>query len=116
MRIPIATAVFVTLLASATLTAQTAPPPAPAPTPAPAAPPAQAIYTTSDTDIGTLLDDPEACAIVDKHVPDFSKGEQVNMARGMTLKSIQQYAPDKFTDQVLADIDADLAKLKPKSG
>lgn len=80
-------------------------------TPAPAA---AAHYTTADTDIGTLLDDPAARAIVDKYIPGFSSGDQINMARAMTLKSIQQYAPDKFTDQVLASIDADLAKLPAK--
>jgi hypothetical protein len=80
-------------------------------TPAPAA---AAHYTTADTDIGTLLDDPAAKAIVDKYIPGFSSGDQINMARAMTLKSIQQYAPDRFTDQVLASIDADLAKLPAK--
>lgn len=32
----------------------------------------------------------------------------------MTLKSIQQFSPDRFTDEVLAAIDADLAKLPEK--
>ena len=36
-----------------------------APAPAAAAP----VYTTADTDIGTLLDDPAAKAILDKHLP-----------------------------------------------
>ena len=36
--------------------------------------------------------------------------EQVDMARGMTLKAIQAYAPE-ITDAMLAAIDADLAKL-----
>jgi len=71
-------------------------------------------YTTSDTDIGTLLDDPAARAVVDKHVPGFSSQDQIDMARSMTLRAIQQYAPDKYTDQVLAEIDADLAKLPAK--
>jgi len=69
-------------------------------------------YTTSDTDIGTLLDDPAARAVVDKYLPNFSEGEQIDMARGMTLKAIQPYASDTITDKVLADIDAELAKLK----
>ncbi len=75
------------------------------------APAAPAHYTTSDSDIGTLLDDPAARAVVDKHLPNFSKGDQIDMARGMTLKAIQQYASDTITDKVLAEIDADLAKL-----
>lgn len=71
-------------------------------------------YTTEDTDIGTLLDDPAAKAILDKHLPEVSSSDQIDMARAMTLKAIQTYAPDDITDEALAAIDADLAKL-PRS-
>lgn len=67
-------------------------------------------YTTADTDIGTLLDDPDARAILDKHLPGFTADSQVDMARGMTLKGIQPYA-ENITDTVLAAIDADLAAM-----
>ena len=76
-----------------------------------ATPAAKQTYTTADTEIGTLLDDPAARAVLDKRVPTVSKGDRIDMARSMTLKSLQQYAPDTITDQVLADIDADFAKL-----
>ena len=79
-----------------------------------ASPESPAHYTTAATDIGTLLDDPAARAVLDKHVPGFSSQDQIDMARSMTLKGIQQYAPDNYTDQVLAEIDADLAKLPAK--
>jgi hypothetical protein len=75
---------------------------------------AQAHYSTAETEIGTLLDDPAARAIVDKHLPGFSSGDQINMARGMTLKAIQPFAGDTITDAVLAAIDADLASLSGK--
>lgn len=71
-------------------------------------------YSTADTDIGTLLDDPAARAVVDKHLPGFSSRDQIDMARSMSLKSIQQYDPDNITDKALAAIDADLAKLPVK--
>lgn len=71
-------------------------------------------YTTATTDIGTLMDDPAAHAIVDKHIPGLFEGDQIQMARGMTLKDIQQYAPDKIADKALADIDAELAQLPTK--
>jgi len=71
-------------------------------------------YTTADTDIGTLLDDPALKAIVDKYIPGLLSGDQISMARSMTLKAIQQYAPDKVTDGALASIDADFSKLPPK--
>ncbi len=80
---------------------------------APAAAPAAtgAKYTTVDTDIGTLIDDPAAKAIVEKHIPGMTTSDQIDMARAMTLKDIQAYAPDNVTDERLAAIDADLAKL-----
>lgn len=76
-----------------------------------AAPVATAAYNVEATDIGTLLDDPTAKAIVDKHLPGFTANDQISMARGMTLKSVQQYAPDMVTDKALAAIQTDLAKL-----
>ncbi len=75
---------------------------------------AQTHYTTSDTDIGTLLDDPAAHAIVDKYLPGVLSGDQIDMARSMTLKAIQPYSGDRITDKALADIDAELAKLPSK--
>src|ERR1700753_2128492 len=71
-------------------------------------------YSTSTTDIGTLIDDPAAHAIVDKHLPGVLSGDQIDMARSMTLKAIQQFAPEQISDKALADLDADLAKLAPK--
>lgn len=79
--------------------------------PAPAAAAAAPQYTTADTDLGTLLDNPATKAIVEKHIPGMTTNDQVEMARGMTLKAIQQYAPDEVTDARLTAIDADLAKL-----
>lgn len=79
--------------------------------PAAAAATVKAKYTTSDTDLGTLLDDPAAKAIIEKYIPGLTNNDQIDMARGMTLKAIQQYAPDDVTDERLAAIDTDLAKL-----
>lgn len=83
-------------------------------TPAAAAAPAATGYSVEDTDIGTLLDDPAAKAVLDKHMPGFSTKDQIDMARSMTLKSVQQYAPDMITDKVLSDIQVDLSKLPVK--
>ena len=80
----------------------------------PAAPAAVTHYTAEDTDIGTLIDDPAAHAIVDKYLPGVLSGDQIDMARSMTLKAIQPYSQDKITDQALADIDIALAKLPAK--
>jgi para-nitrobenzyl esterase len=98
----------VAALVPATAFAQATPAPA---APAPAAP---AHYTTADTEIGTLLDDPAAKAILEKNIPGMTTNDQIDMARSMTMKGIQQYSPDQITDAKLAAIDAEFAKLPVK--
>jgi para-nitrobenzyl esterase len=105
----IRTALIVALAAAALPASAIAADPAKPEATAPAAKPK---YTTAETDIGTLLDDPAAKAIIDKYIPGMTSNEQIEMARSMTLKTIQTYAPDDVTDARLAQIDADLAKLK----
>ena len=82
----------------------------------PAAPAAAAAdhYSTAGTPIGTLLDDPAAKAVLVKYIPEVVSNPQIDMARGMTLKDTQQYAPDMVSDQKLSQIDAELAKLPAK--
>lgn len=82
-----------------------------APAPAAAAKP---LYTSAETPLGDLLDDPAAKAILVKHLPDVVNKEGIDMARGMTLKQLQNYAADQVTDAKLAVIDAELAKLPAK--
>ena len=84
-----------------------------APVTAVAAAPASA-YSTEDTDIGTLLDDPLARAILDKHLPGMTTDPQIEMARTFTLRQIQQFAADQVTDEILAKIDADFKVLATK--
>lgn len=84
------------------------------PSPPPKAAPVRPIYTTANTDIGTLLDNPDARAVLDKHVPQLVANEQIALARSMTLKQIQSFASEILTDEALAKIDADLAKLPKK--
>jgi hypothetical protein len=71
-------------------------------------------YTTAETQIGTLLDNPETKAVLDKHIPSFASNPQIAMARAMTLKAIQGFAGDALSDEVLTKIDADLAKVPVK--
>lgn len=88
---------------------------APAHAEAPAAPataPAPAVqYSVEDTLIGDLLDDPKAKALLEKHVPGMTTNPQIEMARGFTLRQIQNYAADQLTDEVLKKLDADLKAL-----
>ena len=83
--------------------------------PAQAAPaPAAGKYNTADTDLGTLLDNPDTKAVLNKYIPAMIANDQISMARSMTLKSLQQYAADTLTDETLTKIDADLAKVPMK--
>lgn len=78
--------------------------------PAAAAP--KAAFSTADSDIGTLLDNPATKAVLVKHMPEIANNPQFEMARSMTLKQIQDMAPDRFSAELLAKIDADLATIK----
>ena len=71
-------------------------------------------YSVDDTDIGSLLDDPAARAILDKHIPGMTTNPQVEMGRSFTLRQIQPYAADQVTDEVLAKTDTDLKALAAK--
>jgi hypothetical protein len=68
---------------------------------------------SSDSLVGDILDYPAAKAVLVKHIPAIGQDDQIEQARSMTLRSLQQFAPEAFTDAVLAAIDADLAKLPP---
>jgi hypothetical protein len=68
-------------------------------------------YSTADTKIGSLLADPAAKAVLDKHFPGVSSDKRIGMAKGMTLRAVQKFAPDKFTTEALDAADAELARL-----
>lgn len=66
---------------------------------------------TLDTPLGTLLDHPQAKAVIDQYLPGFSANPIVGMLRGMTLNmalSMPQAAQVGLTkekaEQVLAEI------------
>jgi hypothetical protein len=79
---------------------------------APAAAEASADHhlSTADTPLGDLLDNAAARAVLEARIPEVIGNPQIEMARPMTLKSLQSYSPS-LTDEVLAAIDADLANI-----
>lgn len=79
--------------------------------PVASAAPAADRYSVESTPIGALLDDPDACAVLDRYIPGFSTNDQVDLARDMTLRGIQPYAEETMGDDVLAMIEAELGKL-----
>ena len=80
--------------------------------PAVAAPAAK--FSVDDTELGTLLDNPAAKAVLVKYINAIVSNPRINMARSMTLKQLQQFAGDSLTDAKLAMIQADLDKLPAK--
>jgi hypothetical protein len=64
-----------------------------------------------DSKVGDLLDNPQAKAILDKHMQGFSTNPQVSMARGMTLKMTAGFSGGKITAEMLNAVNADLAAL-----
>lgn len=72
------------------------------------------LFTTTDTPLGDLLDDADAKAILQKHIPEIIARDGIDMARGMTLKQLQSYAGDQLTDAKLVAIEADLARISGK--
>lgn len=96
------------LAASSIAIAQTAPA-------APASAPAAPFYTTEDTPIGDLLDNPTTKAVLAKHVPGLVSNASIERARGMTLVAIKPYSNGAITDEKLVAIDKDLAAIpEPK--
>lgn len=68
-------------------------------------------YSTGATKIGALLADPAAKAILDKYFPGVSSDSRISMAKAMTLRTVQKFAPELFTAEALDAVDAELAKL-----
>lgn len=80
------------------------------------APAKPAGYSVSETQVGTLLDDPAANELLKKMIPTVYANEMFHtMGRELTLKAIQQYEPEALSDENLAKVQAELGKLKPKS-
>jgi len=67
-------------------------------------------YSTAST-IGELMADPAAKAVLAKHFPMALDG---GPDKEMTLKELHDNAPSLLTEKIMADIDADLAKLPKK--
>lgn len=75
---------------------------------------AKPAFSTAETSIGDLIDNPATKAVLDKHLPGFSENPQISMARAMTMRQIQGFAADMLPDEKLALVDADLAALPAK--
>lgn len=66
---------------------------------------------TLDTQLGTLLDHPQAKAVLDQYLPGVSTNPMVGMVRGMTINSLlampqaaQMGLTKEKADQFLAEV------------
>ncbi|KPH58079.1 MULTISPECIES: cytochrome P450 [unclassified Novosphingobium] len=76
--------------------------------PSPVAP---AGYSTAGTRLAVLLKDEAAKAVLDAHFPGITADKRIGMAKSMTLRAIQKFAPGQFTNEALDAVDLDLAAL-----
>ena len=66
----------------------------------------------ADTKMGELLDNPTTKEVLVKHLPEISSaGPMLNLARGMSLKSLALMARGKIPPEKLQAIVADLEQL-----
>ena len=65
---------------------------------------------TTDSNVGELLADPRAKAIVLKYAPGLIGGPEVALIANVPFKQLAQYPQTKVTPDMLTKIDADLAK------
>ncbi len=71
-------------------------------------------YSTAKTKIGVLLADPAAKAVIDKYFPGVSGDSRIGMAKGMTFRAVQSFAPDMFKSELLDAADQELGRLPPR--
>jgi|GEM_PF-1129506 len=73
-------------------------------------------YSVDTTTIGTLLDDPEAAAILERLIPTVYNNDIFRtMGRPNTLRVAQQYEAAVLTEAKMQEIQAELDKL-PAAG
>lgn len=74
------------------------------------------VRLSSESTIGELLDNPAARQILIKHFKMVTEGDSIDQTRGMSLRMLQSYAPERISDKALGELDADLAKLPQSEG
>ena len=71
-------------------------------------------WSTEDSTIGDMLNNPRAKAIFQKYFPEFINDPRWAQASERTLPEIRQAAPAVITREKLAAMDAELAALTPR--
>ncbi len=64
-----------------------------------------------ESKLGDLLENADAKAILEKHMPGISTHPQIGMGRGFALSMVAKFSGGLITDDMLAKVDADLKAL-----
>jgi hypothetical protein len=68
-------------------------------------------YDLSTTTLGSLLDDPEVVAIMEKHAPGITSNPMLGMAKGMPAAQAVGMAGGMIGQDAVAAITADIEAL-----
>lgn len=102
-------AVLAAAIAAPALAADALPAPAPASTPAPAL---AAPKFSADTPIGELMADARTKALIDARMPGLEQHPMYEMIKGMSPRQVQPFSEGRITEEMLAQLDKDLAEIK----
>ena len=65
-----------------------------------------------DLPVEAIVADAAGKAVLDADIPELTPHPQYEMFKGMTLRQLANMVPDKLPAELLAKIEADLAKVK----
>jgi len=77
-----------------------------------AAPAAAAARLNLDTPVEAIVADPAGKSVLEANLPGVTTHEHYEMFKGMGLRQLADFAPDKLPPEVLAKVEADLAAIK----
>jgi hypothetical protein len=64
-----------------------------------------------ESKLGDLLDNETTKAVLEKHMPGISTHPQIGMGKGFALSMVAKFSGGMITDEMLANVDADLKAL-----
>ncbi|WP_309617154.1 hypothetical protein [Salinibacterium sp.] len=68
-------------------------------------------YNLADVKLGTLMDDPEALAIIEKHVPELQKLPMLSMAKKMSFNAVVGMASGQLGKSAVEAMREELGSL-----
>ena len=68
-------------------------------------------YDINSTTLGTLLDDPQVVAIMEKHAPGITSNPMIGMAKGMKAEKAMKMASGKIPQSRLDAIVSEISAL-----